>query len=179
MAEMETESRILRIAEKVRKRLTKPFTIMVIPHSESRIFTFQITPFTVVFVSFTLLIFFVGFLLLAGYFPVQRAFYIVGSHSLEMRIEAAKEYLTALEKEKSELNSILTADRQTVSRIYENEIRSLNSLVLTNFWLNFAGSFVAGVLSTIAVSALTFWIRRKRKLRKKEAEAGEGKPIAG
>ncbi len=52
------------VVQKGRQR----FTVMLIPHSEKKIFNFQISFFTLVFVTFTLSVVLVGFVVLATHF---------------------------------------------------------------------------------------------------------------
>ena len=59
------------VVQKGRQR----FTVMLIPHSEKKIFNFQISFFTLVFVTFTLSVVLVGFVVLATHFTTTNEQY--------------------------------------------------------------------------------------------------------
>jgi len=59
---------ILGLFKYIMQKGKQRFTVMLIPHSEKKIFNFQISFFTLIFVTFTLCIVLVGFFLLAANF---------------------------------------------------------------------------------------------------------------
>jgi hypothetical protein len=177
---------ILALFNRPRLRLSARFTAMLIPHSESRVFVFQISRFTIMFVLFTLLVIIIGFFILAGYFPAERVSLSVTSHSIERQLEEAKQALKQLVTEKSEIDTVLRSDRKVVTSIYNNQIRQITQLVGSNFFWG----YVSGVLSSLTVYFLTtlprIFSKKKKKMSKvsgieeairileKEKQAAEG-----
>jgi mRNA-degrading endonuclease HigB of HigAB toxin-antitoxin module len=138
--------------------------MMVIPHSErGQIFNFQISLFSLIFIFFVILLPIVGFLILAGYFPAQKASLSLTSYTIEKRIEIAKQTLKQLETEKAEIDNVLKSDRKVVNSIYGNQIRLISQLIGNNFiW-----GYISGVLSSITGYYLTILLSRifsKRKV---------------
>ena len=63
---------ILNLFKYVMQKGKQRFTVMLIPHSEKKIFNFQISFFTLIFVTFTLGVVLVGFFLLATHLHVHQ-----------------------------------------------------------------------------------------------------------
>ena len=80
------------------------FTVMLIPHSEKKIFNFQISFFTLIFVTFTLGIILVGFFLLATNFTYTNEQNV----KLTQERDANEKTLTSL---KDEIAAIRTAGK--------------------------------------------------------------------
>jgi hypothetical protein len=80
------------------------FTVMLIPHSEKKIFNFQISFFTLIFVTFTLGIVLLGFFVLATHFTYTNEQNV----RLSLERDANEKTLTSL---KDEISSIRTAGR--------------------------------------------------------------------
>lgn len=83
------------VVQKGRQR----FTVMLIPHSEKKIFNFQISFFTLVFVTFTLSVVLVGFIVLATHFTATNEQYTQADRR-------SQEYAEALSSYKDEIATI-------------------------------------------------------------------------
>jgi murein DD-endopeptidase MepM/ murein hydrolase activator NlpD len=86
------------------------FTVMLIPHSEKKIFNFQISFFTLVFLTFTLGVVLIGFILLATHFTSTNEKYTKVSQEL-----ASNE--STLENLKDEISGIRKAGRSFKTRM--------------------------------------------------------------
>ena len=96
------------IVQKGRQR----FTVMLIPHSEKKIFNFQISFFTLVFVSFTQVVLLVGFIVLATHFNGTNERYTQASTQL-------KENESLLTGFKDEIATIRPLDKKFRSQMDE------------------------------------------------------------
>lgn len=83
------------VVQKGRQR----FTVMLIPHSEKKIFNFQISFFTLVFVTFTLSVVLVGFVVLATHFTATNEQYTQADRR-------SQEYAETLSSYKDEIATI-------------------------------------------------------------------------
>ncbi len=80
------------VVQKGRQR----FTVMLIPHSEKKIFNFQISFFTLVFVTCTLAILLVGFVMLATHFTSTNELYTEASGQLKDNEKLLADYKDAI-----------------------------------------------------------------------------------
>ncbi len=83
------------VVQKGRQR----FTVMLIPHSEKKIFNFQISFFTLVFVTFTMSVVLVGFVVLATHFTVT-------NEQFTQADQRSQEYAATLSGFKDEIANI-------------------------------------------------------------------------
>jgi murein DD-endopeptidase MepM/ murein hydrolase activator NlpD len=83
------------VVQKGRQR----FTVMLIPHSEKKIFNFQISFFTLVFVTLTLSVVLIGFVVLATHFTATNAQFVQAD-------QRSQEYAATLSSFKDEIANI-------------------------------------------------------------------------
>ncbi len=90
------------------------FTVMLIPHSEKKIFNFQISFFTLIFISSVLIIVLVGFFILATHFTSTNERMTAVSEELktnEITLESLKDKISGFRKVskefKSQMDSVL------------------------------------------------------------------------
>ncbi len=84
------------------------FTVMLIPHSEKKIFNFQISFFTLIFISSVLVIILVGFFVLATHFTSTNERITLVSEELknnEITLESLKDKIAGIRKVNKEFKS--------------------------------------------------------------------------
>lgn len=101
---------ILSFFKYVMQKGKQRFTVMLIPHSEKKIFNFQISFFTLIFLTFTLGVLLIGFFLLATHFTSTNERYTKVTQEL-----ATNE--TTLENLKDEISGIRKAGRSFKARM--------------------------------------------------------------
>jgi murein DD-endopeptidase MepM/ murein hydrolase activator NlpD len=122
-----------RIYQKGRQR----FTVMFIPHSEKRIFNFQISVFTLIFVISLMAVVLAGFIVLATHFTGTNDRYVKISRSLnasESSLESYKDEIIELRK---------------VSKDFKGKMEEVLSVVGTEDAANYMEKGVGGELSNL------------------------------
>ena len=107
--------RFLSFFKKVHQKGKQRFTVMFIPHSEKRIFNFQISVFTLIFFVFLLSVLLVGFIGMATHFTTTNDQFLKVSNSLnasEASLESFKDEIVELRRVvkgfKSGMEGVLT-----------------------------------------------------------------------
>ena len=106
------------VVQKGRQR----FTVMLIPHSEKKIFNFQISFFTLVFVTFTLSVVLVGFVVLATHFTTTNEQYTQAD-------KRSQEYAATLSSFKDEIAII-----RKLSKSYKANMDAVLGAIGSNAW---------------------------------------------
>jgi murein DD-endopeptidase MepM/ murein hydrolase activator NlpD len=106
------------VVQKGRQR----FTVMLIPHSEKKIFNFQISFFTLVFVTFTLSVVLVGFVLLATHFTATNEQYTQAD-------KRSQEYAATLSSFKDEIAII-----QKLSKSFKTNMDGVLQTIGSSGW---------------------------------------------
>ena len=145
----------------------KMLTIMLIPHSEHRIVQFQASSFVISIATIIFVVMVIGLTSAVIYYPIRRASLRSNLSSIEKNIEKTKQNLLQLEREKEEIEKIISSDREIINFFYSSQIRPIKRLVLEN---NFITGFIAGLLSSLATAIISFFftsifagIRNKKK----------------
>jgi murein DD-endopeptidase MepM/ murein hydrolase activator NlpD len=92
---------IVAFFKRVHQKGKQRFTVMFIPHSEKRIFNFQISVFTLIFFVFLLVVLLLGFIGLSTHFTSTNERYVKMSKNLdssEMSLESYRDELVELRK---------------------------------------------------------------------------------
>lgn len=107
--------RFLSFFKKVHQKGKQRFTVMFIPHSEKRIFNFQISVFTLIFFVFLLSVLLIGFIGMTTHFTTTNDQYLEVSNSLnasEASLESFKDEIVELRRVvkdfKSRMEGVLT-----------------------------------------------------------------------
>jgi len=83
---------VLGFFSKVHQKGKQRFTVMFIPHSEKRIFNFQISVFTLTFIVFILVVLLAGFIGLSTHFTSTNERYVRMSKTLNLSEESLESY---------------------------------------------------------------------------------------
>jgi murein DD-endopeptidase MepM/ murein hydrolase activator NlpD len=107
--------RFLSFFKKVHQKGKQRFTVMFIPHSEKRIFNFQISVFTLIFLVFLLSVLLIGFIGMTTHFTTTNDQFLKVSNSLtvsEASLESLKDEIVELRRAvkdfKSGMEGVLT-----------------------------------------------------------------------
>ena len=122
-----------RVYQKGRQR----FTVMFIPHSEKRIFNFQISVFTLFFVLSLMTVVLVGFIVLATHFTGTNERYV----KLQKNLNVSE---TSLESYKDEIIEL-----RKVTKDFKGRMENLLSVVGTEDAKNFMEQGVGGELASL------------------------------
>jgi len=122
-----------RVYQKGRQR----FTVMFIPHSEKRIFNFQISVFTLFFVLALMTVVLVGFIVLATHFNGTNERYV----KLQKNLNVSE---TSLESYKDEIIEL-----RKVTKDFKSRMENLLSVVGTEDAKNFMEQGVGGELASL------------------------------
>jgi murein DD-endopeptidase MepM/ murein hydrolase activator NlpD len=124
---------VKRVYQKGRQR----FTVMFIPHSEKRIFNFQISVFTLIFVISLMVLVLVGFIVLATHFTGTNERYVKilkNLNSSEASLESYKDEIIELRK---------------VTKAFKGRMENVLSVVGTEDAKNFLEQGVGGELASL------------------------------
>ena len=145
------------------------YTIMFIPHSEKRIFNFQVSRSIFVFMAFLLGILIMGFVYTSTtFFTIRRQELdkiIIAQAQLdqiERDIEQEQKKLASLLEQKKQLEMIIESDEAQVDSILKYHTQFIKNLLNQN---NFMG-IVYGILESFIAGIFIYWftiIRKKEK----------------
>jgi murein DD-endopeptidase MepM/ murein hydrolase activator NlpD len=103
--------------KRVHQKGKQRFTVMFIPHSEKRIFNFQISVFTLIFFVFLLVVLLVGFIGLSTHFTSTNERYVKMSKSLDLSESSLESYRDEIVELRKAVTDFKTRMEQILAEI--------------------------------------------------------------